>query len=146
LVALNHEQRAGYNHELVRLESFPDPAAHGILVAPFGPDCYELRHGAQLLLFGKGDHVAERMTSLLPWPAGTGTRKNQPKRKYVLEHLAEIEYRTRACADIAEAKALERELKANRDAYLFHERRGPTRRRNHHQTSGQDRLGMANTR
>jgi hypothetical protein len=45
------------------------------------------------------------------------------KREYVLKHLPEIEYRTCACDDRAAATLLEDELKANRDAYLFHERR-----------------------
>ena len=65
---------------------FPDPRKLELLIAPFGPGCYELRNGMQLVLFGKGNHVAERMASLLPPPYGCGTRNNQAKRKYVFEH------------------------------------------------------------
>lgn len=28
-----------------------------MLTAPFGPGCYELRHGSQMILFGMGSHV-----------------------------------------------------------------------------------------
>jgi hypothetical protein len=70
---------------------FPDPRKLELLTAPFGPGCYELRDGAQLVLFGTSSHLAQRMTSLLPAPFGSGTRNNQNKRAYVLEHLDSIE-------------------------------------------------------
>ena len=98
---------------------FPDPRKLEFLTAPFGPGCYELRHGAQLVLYGKGSHVAERMASLLPAPFGCGTRNNQDKRKYVFDHLGSIEYRTLACATPEEAKKNERDLRANHAAYKF---------------------------
>ena len=97
---------------------FPDPRERGILVAPFGPGCYELRIGEQLLLYGKGNHVAERMTSLLPEPWGCGTRNNAAKRADVLSHLGAVEYRTLACASIEEAMAEERKLWARRADYM----------------------------
>lgn len=103
-------------------KKFPGPP-DGILVAPFGPGVYELRHGDQLLLFGWGTHCAQRMTSLLPPPHGTGGRRNYAKRSYVLENLAEIEYRTLPCATTAEARSEEDKLRKNRDAYVFNERR-----------------------
>lgn len=102
---------------------FPDPRKGETLTAPFGAGCYELRNGAQLVLFGKGDHVAQRMASLLPLPLGTGTRNNREKRKYVSDHLGSIEYRTLACLTPDEAEDAERAMKANRLAYLFHESR-----------------------
>src|SRR5690349_8984928 len=82
-----------------RWRPFPDPNKGGILVAPFGPGCYELRHrrSHKLILFGRGGHVASRMTSLLPNPDGTGVRRNDGKRKYVCSHLSDIEYRTLPC-------------------------------------------------
>jgi len=98
---------------------FPDPRKLQLLTAPFGPGCYELRNGAQLVLYGMGRHVAERMTSLLPAPFGCGTRNNQDKRKYVLDHLGSVEYRTLPCATVEETEQHERELKANRAAYIF---------------------------
>ncbi len=52
---------------------FPDPRKSEILVAPFGPGCYELRNGEQLVLYGRGAHVAYSMTSLLPSDLGWGT-------------------------------------------------------------------------
>jgi len=102
-----------------RWRPFPDPRKGELLMAPFGPGCYELRHGRRLLLFGKGNHVAHRMTSLLPHPLGCGTRKNERKRRYVLKHVAEIEYRTLACATSKDAGVSERVLKRNRAVYLF---------------------------
>ena len=91
---------------------FPDPRRQETLTAPFGPGCYELRVGTQLLLFGSGAHCAARMTSLLPRPLGCGTRNNARKRADVLEYLGRAEYRTLACASIAEARAEERKLKS----------------------------------
>ena len=98
---------------------FPDPRKLQWLRAPFGPGCYELRNGAQLVLYGKGSHVAERLTSLLPAPFGCGTRNLRDKREYVFHHLGAIEYRTLACSTPEEAAACERQLKANRAAYIF---------------------------
>lgn len=107
------------NQRWSKWRQFPDPRKGESLVAPFGPGCYELRHGPQLVLFGKGNNVAHRVTSLLPAPLGAGTRNNEGKRRYVLENLANIQYRTLACMTAAEAGRLEQELKAARSAYLF---------------------------
>ena len=102
---------------------FPDPGNGGLLTAPFGPGCYELRHqDGNLILFGMGGHVAARMTSLLPPPHGAGTRNNRDKRSYVHKRLATIEYRTIACANRQEALSLEKELTSNKAAYVFPER------------------------
>jgi hypothetical protein len=99
---------------------FPDPRAGGLLTAPFGPGCYELRLGSELVLFGSAAHVARRMLSLLPAPLGCTRRENSRKRAYVLKHLGEIEYRTRPCADKAAARACESALRrANRGRYRF---------------------------
>lgn len=98
---------------------FPNPRQRESLIAPFGPGCYELRKGAQLVLYGKGENVASRMSSLLPVPFGCGTRNNAGKRAYVLENLKEIEYRTLACYTIEEAAECERQLRRKRSMYLF---------------------------
>lgn len=82
---------------------FPDPRRGGVLVSPIGPGVYELRNAAtgELVLFGRCDYCASRMSS--PLPGGGGTRKNTKKRKYVRRHLNDIEYRTRACASHQES-------------------------------------------
>jgi hypothetical protein len=98
---------------------FPDPRKGGLLVAPFGPGCYKIKHGSDLILFGSGGHLASRMTSLLPPPWGSGTRNNFQKRRYLLKHLAEIEYQTLACTDPQEAKEVERAIAARRAEYRF---------------------------
>jgi hypothetical protein len=94
---------------------FPDPRKGDYLHAPFGPGVYELRHrkSGAFILFGQSSYVAQRMTSLLPEPLGQGHRSNEEKRKYVLAHIDDIEYRTLACADANEARQIERDLKAN---------------------------------
>jgi hypothetical protein len=89
-----------------------------LLIAPLGPGCYELRIGDQLLLFGKSNHVAKRMTSLLPAPLGSGTRNNALKRADILNNLGVVEYRTFACHSKEEASAKERKLKAQSGLYL----------------------------
>jgi hypothetical protein len=101
--------------------SFPDPRSCGVLIAPFGPGCYELRRNdtGKKVLFGMGGHLAVRMTALLPRPYGCGTRKNQKKREYVLKFINEIEYRTLACTSRREALECERQLKANSLEYEF---------------------------
>jgi hypothetical protein len=98
---------------------FPDPRKRELLTAPFGPGCYELSDGKQLVLYGMGNHVALRMTSLLPSPHGSGTRNNKGKQQYVFDRLGSVKYRTLACETSEEAKKCEFELKANRDAYKF---------------------------
>jgi hypothetical protein len=98
---------------------FPDPRDKGVLIAPFGPGCYELRNGDQLVLYGMGGNVAYRMSSLLPEGLGCGTRNNNQKREYVLSHLEEIEYRTLASATKVEAKVCEQEMWHRRSEYLF---------------------------
>jgi hypothetical protein len=98
---------------------FPDPRKAGVLAAPFGSGCYELRHrDGRLVLFGTGGHLAYRMSSILPEPFGTGHRSNSGKRAYVLEHLEDIEYRTCTFVTPQDAKDCERELKANH-TYIF---------------------------
>ncbi len=100
--------------------TFPDPREQAYLYAPFGPGVYELRNSqtGELVLFGRGQNLAYRMTSLLPKPYGAGTRNNADKRKFVLEHLANIEYRTIACTSYTQAKEKERELRTTND-YIF---------------------------
>lgn len=87
------------------------------------PGCcgvYQLRHRStkQRILFGIANSLAERMRSLLPRPFGIGTRNNLAKREYVLQHIADVEFRTVKCASRAEAIAFENELKAARN-HLF---------------------------
>jgi hypothetical protein len=93
----------------------------GILVAPFGPGCYEChrRDNGQLVLFGTSGHVAQRLTSLLPKPLGCGTRNNDNTRRYILNYLENIDYRTMPCASATEAKERERTMIANKNQYVF---------------------------
>lgn len=99
---------------------FPDPRKRKVLVAPIGPGCYQLRHGDTAVLFGHARNVARRMSSLLPHSAGGGGhRSNTRKRRYVKAHLTEIEYRTCACDDVKQARALESRVR-HAEKHLFH--------------------------
>jgi hypothetical protein len=99
---------------------FPDPRKMELLHAPFGAGVYELRNNAtmQLVLVGKGNNVAHRMTSLLPEPHGCGTRNNSNKRNYIFENLKSIQYRTLPCANEAEALSIEKKLR-NENQYIY---------------------------
>lgn len=98
---------------------FPDPNKGMYLSAPFGPGVYQLRNIAsgELILFGTGKNCASRMSSLLPPPLGTGTRKNSRKREYVAKNIDVIEYRCAAFSSVSDAKEFERQLK--RTTHLF---------------------------
>lgn len=105
-----------------RWHPYPDPREHGILHAPLGPGVYDLRHKStgEPILFGIGARCAQRMTSLLPKPLGSGTRNNSAKREHVLRHLADIEYRTQPTLTRDEAAHIERDIKHTRGhLYIF---------------------------
>ncbi len=97
-------------------QPFPDPRSGGYLSAPFGTGVYHLRlkgGSIEYILYGHSKNVAHRMSSLLPGPLGTGTRRNDEKRQYVLVHIQNVEYRTLACNTVQEAKTVERDLQHN---------------------------------
>lgn len=100
---------------------FPDPRHHGILTAPIGAGCYELRRTDidEKVLFGRSKNVAYRMTSLLPGEWGQGGRNNAKKRQYVFDHVNCIEYRTIACVDEQEAKNVESQFLMDRSSHRF---------------------------
>lgn len=99
---------------------FPNPTKGEYLCAPFGFGVYHLRRKdtKEYVLFGKGSHVAYRMSSLLPAPWGCGTRNNHEKREYVLRHIDQIEYQTVSFTERFAMDQCERELK-NAHQYLF---------------------------
>ena len=101
-------------------QPFPDPRACGYLHAPFGAGGCDLRHRScgELIYCGRSKNVALRMSSLLPSPLGVDTRNNAKLRQHVDKHLADIEFRTLACASRDDAKAVERNLKA-KGGYFF---------------------------
>ena len=100
---------------------FPNALKRGILVAPIGPGCYQLRRcdTHDLVLFGQARNVARRMSSLLPHNAGGGGhRSNSRKRTYVEKNIGKIEYHTCACDNVEQARFLESRLR--RDRHMFH--------------------------
>jgi len=99
---------------------FPDPSNKGVICAPFGPGVYQLRNKKtnEFVLFGMGENVAERMTSLLPDQVNSAKRKNIGKKDYVRDYLPDIEYRTMALANAADATAFETFIK-EQENYIF---------------------------
>ncbi len=93
---------------------FSNPQKGDYLYAPLGFGVYQLKNAQtdEFVLFGKSKHPAQRMTSILPSPYGTGTRKNPPKRNYVLNNLNDIVYRTMAFKDDNSAKSFELYIKS----------------------------------
>ena len=108
---VSHMETATYNWS--SWKAFPDPRKAEYLHAPFGPGVYELRNTrtCEFVLFGKSKNVAYRMSSLLPPPYGAPGRNNKEKQNYVSDHLADIEYRTKACGSEALAAQEERDLR-----------------------------------
>jgi hypothetical protein len=100
---------------------FPDPRRGGFLTAPFGPGVYEVRRRdtGRPICFGIGGHCAARMNSLLPCPHGCGGRNNSRKRRYILRHLKDIEYRTLACRTRAEAARVEWGIRYDARDWLY---------------------------
>ena len=92
---------------------FPDPRKGEYLFAPFSYGVYQIRNKKtnEFILFGSGKNLAYRMSSLLPKPFGQGTRNNEDKRKYILNNIENVEYRTVAFITEKEMKDCERELK-----------------------------------
>ncbi len=95
-------------------QAFPDPRNGDLLIAPFGMGLYQLKNDKteEFILFGVGKNCAYRMSSLLPKPFGQGTRNNESKREYILEHLSLMSYRTISFINQDEMKKIEREIKA----------------------------------
>lgn len=108
---------------------FPDPRNMDYLNAPFGCGVYQLRirGTSNYILFGHSNHVAYRMSSLLPKPWGQGTRTNALKRRFVWEHLDQLDYRTMPCHSEEEAKSIERQLKALK-IHKFNEDKRPRKK------------------
>jgi len=90
------ERKETYNTGWSNWKPFPDPRKGEYLNAPLGSGVYQLRNkkSNKYVLFGTSEHLASRMTSLLPRPYGAGTRNNTTKQDYVLNNIQDIEYRT----------------------------------------------------
>jgi hypothetical protein len=102
------------NRNWTKWQLFPNPRKKGYLLAPFGFGVYQLfnKKTNEYVLFGSGNNCAYRMTSLLPKPFGSGTRRNENKRKYVLENISHIQYRCMAFENVKEMKDFEKKLKS----------------------------------
>jgi hypothetical protein len=114
------ENKKQYKSEWSEWNKFPDPRICDYIYAPFGSGVYQLKNirTGKYVLFGMGKHLAQRMTSLLPHPLGTNTRNNENKRRYILENIEDIEYRTICFMHESEAKQFEREVKYS-ESYIF---------------------------
>ena len=103
-----------------RWAPFPDPRRGDFVCAPIGHGVYELRDRKEdkFVLVGIGKNCASRLCSLLPAPLGQGTRRNSKKRRYVLKHVRNIEYRTYPCSSDSQARLIEKQRLAS-EQYVF---------------------------
>src|ERR1022692_895351 len=92
----------------------PAPEYCRAIDGPVGPGVYQVRNKNtnQFIQFGEGGACQIRMRSLYPKPFGTGTRNNEAKRNYILQHWKSLEYRTLSTNSKAEAVIVDRKLKA----------------------------------
>jgi hypothetical protein len=90
---------------------FPDPSKGGILAAPFGPGCYELRKGKKLVLYGMGGNVAARMTSLLPKPQN-GNPEKQPQERLCVASPRQHQISNKGLCDSGGSRSLRTRLHA----------------------------------
>jgi hypothetical protein len=100
---------------------FPDPRKREFLIAPIGPSLYEIRRRSDggLMILGRGNNCASRMSTLLPSPFGGGGRNNVRKREFMLLNLEDMDYRCCPLSSEEECRVAERILfESNR--YLFH--------------------------
>jgi hypothetical protein len=92
---------------------FPHPHNKGILVSPYGFGIYQLKNikTNEFTMFGRGDHLSHRMSTILPVPFGISGRRNMNKKDYVLSNINDIEYRTILCNSHEECVQIENEIK-----------------------------------
>ncbi|MBS1684464.1 MAG: hypothetical protein JSS76_06910 [Bacteroidetes bacterium] len=98
-------------------KAMPSPQTCRTISGPEGPGVYQISHTAsgELVQFGISKKCGKRMRSLFPKPYGTGTRNNENKRRYILEHWQDLQYRTLATETREEAYAIETKLKEQKN-------------------------------
>ena len=69
----------------------------------------------ELVLFGIGQNLNDRMKSLMPPPYGVGTRNNMRKREYVLKYWADLEFRVFLTNTRKEAARIEKVFRQARN-------------------------------
>lgn len=116
----NSQKAKCYQNGWSEWSKFPDISQKDYIYAPFGPGVYQLRNArtGELVLFGEGKNVAQRMTTLIEGQVCSSTRKSQPKKDYVGKNLEDIEYRTIGFATENEAKEFEEYVKS-KETYIF---------------------------
>ena len=93
----------------------PSPENCKNIDGPEGPGVYQIKNAktTQLIQFGISKKCRNRMRSLFPKPYGTGTRKNEFKRSYILANWNDLVYRTIATKTREEARLIEKMLMSN---------------------------------
>lgn len=87
--------------------SFPDPRRGELLVAPLGAGLYELRLADGVpVLIGASRHVASQISLLLPPETKPIQRPTLSRRRFLLCHLSELEYRVMSWGTYEDAQAL----------------------------------------
>lgn len=94
--------------------AMPSPENCRLIKGPEGSGVYQIRNKKtnEFIQFGESKTCQKRMKSFFPKPYGVGTRNNEIKRNYVLNHWHELEYRTIATKSKEEAVIIDRFLKS----------------------------------
>lgn len=95
----------------------PIPTAIRKIEVPRSSGVYQLRNRAtgELILFGISVNLRRRMKSLMPKPYGTGKRRNEMKRTYVLENHSDLEFRIQETSSRVAAVEIEHLLKVQKN-------------------------------
>jgi AcrR family transcriptional regulator len=97
---------------------FPDPRRGELLTAPLAAGLYELRLGSgELILIAASRHVASQMSLLLPAEIKPIQRGTTSRRRFLLSHLSQLEYRVMSCATFDDARA--RAAEADLTSYMY---------------------------
>ena len=85
----------------------PKPGTGEALSAPISAGIYELRlTSGELLLLGSASNVAARLAAILSAAKASRGERADASRRYVMNNLHHLQYRTRACVTIAEARRI----------------------------------------
>ena len=108
----------GHLAEWSEWSRFPDPRRGELLRAPLGAGLYELRLASgEPVLIGASRHVSSQMSLLLPPEIKTIQRGTTSRRRFLLSHLEELEYRVMGCATYEEARTRAAEVDSSRYKY-----------------------------
>lgn len=95
-------------------KAMPSPENCKSIEGPISSGVYQIRSRKtkEFIQFGESKTCQKRMKSFFPKPYGTGTRNNENKRIYILNHWRDLDYRTIETKTKEEAVKIDRFLKS----------------------------------